>query len=46
MKNLGYVQRFGVGIQIARKALADNGNPPAVFQVEENHVLVTIRRRV
>ncbi len=45
MKNLGYVQRFGVGIQIARKALADNGNPPADFHIEDNHVLVTIRRR-
>lgn len=25
---LGYVQRFGMGIQIARKLLFDNGNPP------------------
>ncbi|MDP2646900.1 MAG: ATP-binding protein [Desulfobacterales bacterium] len=45
MKNLGYVQRFGVGIQIAQKALSDNGNPQADFQVEDNHVLVTVRRR-
>jgi ATP-dependent DNA helicase RecG len=45
MKNLGYVQRFGVGIQIAQKALTDSGNPQAEFQVEDNHVLVTVRRR-
>jgi ATP-dependent DNA helicase RecG len=45
MKNIGYVQRFGVGIQIAQKSLTDNGNPLAVFQVEDNHVLVTVRRR-
>lgn len=44
MKNLGYVQRFGVGIQIAQKALAENQNPPAEFQVEDNHVLVTVWR--
>ena len=45
MRNLGYVQRFGVGIQIAQKALADNQNQPAEFQVEDHHVLVTVRRR-
>jgi len=46
MKNLGFVQRFGVGIQIARKAMEDNGNPPPDFDVRENHVLVTVRRRL
>ena len=28
MKNLGYVQRFGIGIQLARSELQKNGNPP------------------
>ena len=42
MKILGFVQRFGVGIQIARKELNDNGNPDPRFDVEENHILVTI----
>ncbi len=28
MRALGYVQRFGVGLEIARAALAANGNPP------------------
>ena len=43
IKTLGFVQRFGVGIQIARKALSDNGNPDPQFDVQENHVLVTVR---
>jgi ATP-dependent DNA helicase RecG len=46
MKNLGYVQRFGFGIPIARQALEENGNPPPEFCLEENRVLVTIRRRL
>jgi len=45
MRTLGYVQRFGVGIQIAKKALADNGSPPPDFDVQDNHILVTVRRR-
>ena len=44
MRNLGFVQRFGVGLQIARKALQDNGNPAPEFHVEDNHVLVTLRK--
>jgi ATP-dependent DNA helicase RecG len=45
MSNLGFVQQFGVGIQIARKALKDNGNPAPVFDVQDNHIMVTVRRR-
>lgn len=45
MKNLGYVQRFGIGIPIAQKELAKNGNPPAEFSVEDSYISVTIRRR-
>lgn len=44
MKNLGYVQKFGLGIQMARKSLEKNGNPPPAFEVNEAYVLVTIRR--
>ena len=44
MKVLGYVQRFGVGIQIAREELKKNGNPMPEFTVELTHILVTIRR--
>jgi ATP-dependent DNA helicase RecG len=45
MKNLGYVQRFGMGIALARKELARNGNPPPEFATEEEYVTVTIRSR-
>jgi ATP-dependent DNA helicase RecG len=45
MKNLGYVQRFGFGIQLARQQLEKNGNPPPEFVVEDAHLLVMVRRR-
>lgn len=45
MRVLGYVQRFGVGIQIARDALARNGNPPPEFRIEPHMVMATVRRR-
>ncbi len=44
MRNLGYVQQFGVGIQIARRELERNGNPPPGFTLEETYTLVTLRR--
>ena len=44
MKYLGYVQRFGFGIPIARQALEKNGNPPPEFYLEETSVLVIIRK--
>lgn len=43
-KILGYAQRFGAGIFIAREALSKNGNPAPEFQIEENYVGVTIRK--
>jgi len=45
MRNLGYVQKFGVGIALARQALLGNANPPLEFGVEDTHVLAVIRRR-
>ena len=44
LKNLGFVQRFGVGIPIAEKALNMNGNPPIEFQTTPNNVLAIIRK--
>ncbi len=44
MKNLGYVQRFGIGIPTAQKELSKNGNPPAELMIEESYVSVTVRR--
>jgi len=45
MKVLGYVQRFGMGIPLARQELQRNGNPPPEFVPEDGHVLVLVRRR-
>lgn len=45
MKVLGFVQRFGIGIQTARAELKRNGNPDLEFQVEPTNVLATVRRR-
>ena len=45
MKTLGYVQRFGVGIALARQEMAKNGNPALDFLVEDSHVAVILRRR-
>lgn len=43
LKTLGYVQRFGVGIAEARRALAGNGNPPLEFDVQPTMVLAVVR---
>ena len=43
MKNLGYVQRFGVGIQTARRLLTEAGHPEPEFNPRDNYVLATIR---
>jgi len=45
MLSLGFIERFGVGIAIARKALEENGNPPLEFDVREQHVLAIIKAR-
>ncbi len=45
MKELGYVQRFGVGIDLTRTEMQKNGNPPPEFLVEDSHVAVILRRR-
>ncbi|HMV47322.1 MAG TPA: ATP-binding protein [Blastocatellia bacterium] len=44
LKNLGYVQRFGFGIQIARQQMAKNGNPPIEFEVEDSYTVARIKR--
>jgi ATP-dependent DNA helicase RecG len=45
LRALGFVERFGVGIAIARNRLDANANPPLEFEVEEQHVLAIVRRR-
>lgn len=45
MKTLGFVNRFGYGVQRARALLDANGNPPAQFEFDEHSVLVKVYRR-
>ena len=44
LRNLEHIQRFGVGIPIAREELRRNGNPPPEFTVGPTQVLATVRR--
>lgn len=45
MKSLGFVNRFGYGVQRAQALLQQNGNAPASFEFDEHAVLVKIYRR-
>jgi ATP-dependent DNA helicase RecG len=46
LKILGFVERFGVGLQIVDAELLKNGNPPKEVDILPNFVQVTVRRRV
>lgn len=46
MKALGYVNRFGYGIQRAQQVLLENGNPPAEFEIDDKAFLVVIRKEL
>jgi ATP-dependent DNA helicase RecG len=45
LKVLGFVQRFGVGITVARRQLEDAGHPSLKFNTDNDHVLVTVPGR-
>ena len=45
MKALGYVNRYGYGIQRAQAALRANGNPPVRFDIDERVFLAVIPKR-
>lgn len=45
MKSLGFVNRFGYGVQRAQALLVQNGNFPAQFEFDEHSVLVKVYRR-
>jgi ATP-dependent DNA helicase RecG len=45
MRVMGFVQRFGIGIQTARAELARNGNPNLEFHIEPMTVLAIVWRR-
>ncbi len=43
MKTLGFVQRFGAGLEIARQTLDENGNLAPDFDIQDGYILVTVR---
>lgn len=43
LAQLGFVQRFGVGLALARARMADNGNPPPELEVTPTFVNVVLR---
>lgn len=45
MKSLGFVNRFGYGVQRAQALLEKNGNLPAEFEFDGRTVLVKVYRR-
>ena len=45
IKTLGFVQRYGVGIQIAKRQLAAAGHPELEFDISNNFVRITVKAR-
>ena len=43
MRSLGFVQRYGIGIPLARRLLQEAGHPEIEFHADMNNVLVNIR---
>ena len=43
MKNMGFMQRFGMGIATARRALKENNNPPLSFDIQDTTILITVK---
>ena len=45
MKNMGFMQRFGIGLPTVNKALKNNGNPQVEFEILDSFVNATVRKR-
>ena len=45
MRNLGYVQKFGMGLELARSELRKNGNPEVQFDIKPNFIFCILRPR-
>jgi ATP-dependent DNA helicase RecG len=43
LKTLGYVQKFGAGIETARRELKANGNPPLEFEISSSMIVLRLR---
>ncbi len=44
-KTLGFANRFGRGIALAKNLLQKNGSPPLEYVVGENHLAMIVRKR-
>jgi ATP-dependent DNA helicase RecG len=44
-KSLGYIQRYGTGIKIARDEMQRNGNPPLEFVVNQYSVICKLKAK-
>ena len=44
LKTMGFIDKHGFGIDKARNAMAENGNPPLEFQLDGNRVTVILRK--
>ena len=42
MRNMGLVQRYGIGIPLAERLLKEAGHPPIQFNIDLNFVIATI----
>jgi ATP-dependent DNA helicase RecG len=45
-KTIGFIQRYGVGIQTAKNAMIKNGNPEPEFKCNESIVLCILRAKL
>ncbi|MCL2833037.1 MAG: putative DNA binding domain-containing protein [Treponema sp.] len=45
-KTLGYVQRYGIGIQTAQNAMERNGNPKIQFDINENTIICILKAKL
>ncbi len=45
LKVTGFVQRFGMGIPLARQRCVENGNPPPEFEFSPSSVLAILKKR-
>jgi ATP-dependent DNA helicase RecG len=45
MKTLGYVNRYGSGIRLAQRRLAEAGHAPAIFAADDRQFAVTVPAR-
>lgn len=43
LKTLGFIQAFGRGIAVAKKAMEENGNPEPEFEINSSAVVCTLR---